>query len=99
MRIWEKFLNQNYPNKAKIWAIIGAIFDATIIMVLVLTLFIHSCEICYTTNSIQWVYTSCEKTTSIFENGSPWIWLYKPIVKPVVANDTYPQNLNKVVMP
>ena len=70
MRLWEKYLNQVFPDKAKLWAILGAIFDALLIGTIMLTLFWHSCEICYTTNSISGVYKSCTKTTEIFEHGN-----------------------------
>lgn len=87
MRIWEKYLNMTQPDKAKIWAILGAIADATIILVLVLSLFWHSCEICYTTNSISGVVKSCAQTTDIFKHGVPSDMLSVFKIEPT-PNDT-----------
>jgi hypothetical protein len=97
VRIWEKYLTQNDPNHAKLWATLGVIFDATIIGVLVLTLFIHSCEICYTTSSISGVYSSCAKTTDIFEHGYPFMNLIHPNTTHVAV--TYPAGYNQSVQP
>jgi hypothetical protein len=71
VRSWEKYLNETQPDKAKTWAILGRVFDAVVIGLLVLSLFMHSCEICYTTSSISGVAKSCTSTIDVYRSGHP----------------------------
>lgn len=96
VRLWEKYLNMTQPDKAKLWAILGGVFDALILLVLILTLFWHSCEICYTTNSISVVVKSCALTEDVFRYGHP---LADRMIGTVANNSSPYLDLNVSIIP
>lgn len=73
-RVWEAWLIDNKPNYKKIWAALGALVDVAIVSGIFLTMFFHSCEICYATGIN---YKVCQPINDAFENGSNLAPIYK----------------------
>jgi hypothetical protein len=78
MRLWAKNLLEEQPKprsqmtpKDKVLTIISMIVDAIIIGLLVLTLVVNSCQICYMTNAGATTYKSCKNVADAMETGLP----------------------------
>ena len=78
MRSWCAKLMDEPPKprsqmtkKDKALTIISAIVDATIILLLVYTLLVNSCQICYSTSAGANTFTQCKNMADIMENGVP----------------------------
>jgi len=78
MRIWAKKLMDNPPQDKKDmtkkdrWLVfLSALFDATMIGLLVYVLMVNSCQICYQTGFGQNTFQKCKGISDVMETGLP----------------------------
>lgn len=76
MRMWAKMFMDSPPpkpmtQKDKILSLVSIIVDASIIGLLVYTLFVNSCQICYTTGYGANTFNRCSNVADVMADGVP----------------------------
>lgn len=71
MRIWAKAIADKYPNLKFVMNVLSVAVDGIIIGLLVYTLLMNSCQICYQTGIGVQTYKQCKNVADVMETGMP----------------------------
>jgi hypothetical protein len=71
MRIWAKAISDKYPNLKFAMKVSSVAVEGIIIGLLVYTLIMNSCQICYQTGVGVQTYKQCKNVADVMETGMP----------------------------